>query len=41
MAVSFIQNKISKDEWLSRYFPKQMTSYYNAIEHARRHLLGI
>lgn len=41
MAVSFIQNKISKDDWLARYFPKQMSSCYNAIEQARRHLLGI
>ena len=41
MAISFIQNQISKDDWLARYFPKQMSSCYNAIEQVRRHLLGI
>lgn len=41
MAIAFINDSISKDDWLTRFFPKQMNSYYKAIEQTRRQLLGI
>lgn len=41
MAISFINNQISKDDWLTRFFPKQMSVCHNAIDQARRQLLGI
>jgi len=41
MAISFINNQISKDDWLTRFFPKQMSVYHNAIDQTRRQLLGI
>ena len=41
LAISFIQDKISKDDWLSRYFPKQMSAIAKSIEQTRRQLLGI
>lgn len=41
MAVSFIQNQISKYDWLVSYFPMQMNSGFNVIEKIRRNLFGI
>lgn len=41
LAIEFIQNRISKDDWLMRFYPKQMNSYFNAIEQARKQVLGI
>lgn len=41
MAIKFIQGEISKDAWLERYYPKQMSIYHNAIEMTRKQLLGL
>ncbi len=41
MAIKFIQGEISKDAWLERYYPKQMSVYHNAIEMTRKQLLGL
>lgn len=41
LAAAFINDQISKDSWLSRFFPKQMTAYYKAIEQTRSQLLGM
>lgn len=41
LAVSFIQDKITKDDWLSRYFPKQMNAIVTSIEKTRQQLLGM
>lgn len=40
-AIKFINDEISMDDWLSRFYPKQMNSYYKAIEQARNQLLGL
>ena len=41
MAIKFIQGEISKDAWLERFYPKQMSVYHNAIEMTRKQLLGL
>jgi len=41
MAIRFIQGEISKDEWLERFYPKQMSVYHKAIEETRRQLLAL
>ena len=40
MAVKFVQGTISKDDWLMRYFPKQMAACRKAVEQARNQILG-
>ena len=35
-----INHQIAMDDWLSRYYPKQMTAYHKAIEQARQQILG-
>lgn len=39
-AIQFINNQISMDDWLLRFYPKQMTAYHKAIEQARQQILG-
>ena len=39
-AIQFINHQIAMDDWLSRYYPKQMTAYHKAIEQARQQILG-
>lgn len=39
-AIQFINNQISMDDWLSRFYPKQKTAYHKAIEQARQQILG-
>lgn len=39
-AIKFINDEISHDDWLTRFYPKQMTVYHKAIEQARQQLLG-
>ena len=39
-AILFINHQISMDDWLSRFYPKQMTAYHKAIEQARQQILG-
>ena len=39
-AIKFINDEISEEDWLSRFYPKQMTVYHKAIEQARQQLLG-
>lgn len=39
-AIQFINDNISMDDWLSRFYPKQMTAYHKAIEQARQQILG-
>lgn len=41
LAIAFIKDQIRKDDWLSRYYPKQMTALAKSIENTRRQLLGI
>lgn len=40
LAIAFIKDQITKDQWLSRFFPTQMAAYNKAIEQTRRQLLG-
>ena len=40
MAIKFVQGTISKDDWLMRYYPKQMSACQKAIEQARKLMLG-
>lgn len=41
MAVKFILDQISRDEWLTRYFPKQMSIVQKSIEQARQQITGM
>lgn len=41
LAAAFINKQISKDSWLTRFFPKQMMAYNKAIEQTRQQLLGL
>lgn len=41
MAMEFTNNRISKDDWLTRFYPKQMSVYHKAIEQTRQQLLGL
>lgn len=40
LALKFISDEISLNDWLSRFYPKQMTAYNKAIEQARLQLLS-
>jgi len=40
LAIAFINAQVSKDAWLTRFYPKQMMAYSKAIELTRRQLLG-
>ena len=37
----FINDEILLDDWLARFYPKQMNVCHKAIEQARKQLLGI
>lgn len=39
-AIAFIEDRITPDQWLSHFFPKQMQVYYQAINQTRQRLLG-
>lgn len=39
-AIAFIDDVIKKDEWLSRFFPKQMTAIIKSLETTRNQLLS-
>lgn len=39
-AIKFINDEISKDDWLSRFYPKQMIAYRQAIDQTRQQILG-
>ena len=41
LAIAFISDQISKDSWLTRFWPKQMSVYHKAIEQTRQQLLGL
>ena len=41
LAMKFFNDEMSMDEWLSRFYPKQMTVYHKAISLARSQLLGM
>ena len=41
LAMKFFNDEMSMDEWLSRFYPKQMTVYHKAISQARSQLLGM
>lgn len=41
MAIKFIQDVISKDDWLSRFYPTQMVNYQNVMFNTRKQLLGL
>lgn len=40
LAIAFIKDTISKDAWLSRFYPKQMSVCQKAVEQTRQQLLG-
>lgn len=40
-AVKFHNDLITLDEWLAYYYPKQMNACVNAVEQARRQILGL
>ena len=40
-AIAFINDQISKDSWLTRFWPKQMSIYHKAIDQTRQQLLGL
>lgn len=39
-AVSFMDDRISKDEMLEKYFPKQMEIYHNVMEQTREQIIS-
>ena len=41
LAIKFINDEILLDEWLSRFYPKQMNVCHKALEQARQQMLGI
>lgn len=41
LAIQAINHEISKDEWLARFYPKQMSACSKALEEARKMMLGI
>ena len=41
LAIKFIRNEIGMDEWLSRFYPKQMSVYHQAVAQTRQQLLGM
>ena len=41
LATEFVNGRVNLDDWLTRFYPKQMNSYRNALETTRRQLLGI
>ena len=40
-AIAFINDQISKDSWLTRFWPKQMSIYHKPIDQTRQQLLGL
>lgn len=40
-AIAFIRDEIKLDDWLSRFFPKQMAAIYKARENTRNQLLEL
>ena len=40
-AIAFINDQISKDSWLTRFWPKQMSIYHKAIAQTRQQILGL
>lgn len=40
-AIAFINDQISKDSWLTRFWPKQMSIYHKVIDQTRQQLLGL
>lgn len=40
LAISFINNTFSRDQWLEQFFPKQMKICHNAVEKTRQQLLS-
>lgn len=41
LAIAFIHQQVTRDQWLSRFYPKQMDAVVQSIESTRRQLLGI
>ena len=41
MAIKFNKNEISRDVWLSRFFPKQMQNVRKAVSEAKMQVFGI
>uniref|UniRef100_UPI0040268A60 hypothetical protein n=1 Tax=Prevotella sp. TaxID=59823 RepID=UPI0040268A60 len=41
LALQFAHDEISLDEWLARFYPKQMSVYQKVMTEARKQLLGI
>lgn len=39
MAIKLTQGEITQDAWLSRYFPKQMAAYRQAIEGVKKQFI--
>lgn len=41
LAIAFINNDITKDAWLSRFYPKQLSACLKAIDQTRQQLLAL
>lgn len=41
LAIAFLNDKMNRDEWLSRFFPKQMSAIVKSIETTKNQLMGI
>lgn len=41
LAIAFINNDITKDAWLSRFYPKQLSACLKAIDQTRQQLLTL
>lgn len=41
LAISFVSDTITRDEWLKQFFPKQMDICDMAVQKTRQQLLGL
>lgn len=41
LAEKFINNEVTRDDWLKSFYPKQMSVCQNSIQKTREQLLGI
>lgn len=40
LAIAFQDDTLTKDEWLTRFYPKQMLACQKAVEQTRKQILG-
>lgn len=39
IAIQFLRDEVEKDEWMEKYFPKQMEIYHNALSQTRQQIM--